>query len=66
MIPYNATPSGHFAATSDPKIWEFAHVLEAAGVPVTVRANMGRDIAAACGQLRAETQPKARKAAASL
>jgi len=24
-----------------------------------VRANMGRDIAAACGQLRAQTQPKA-------
>ena len=34
-------------------------ILEAAGVPVTVRHNMGRDIAAACGQLRAQTQPKA-------
>ena len=39
--------------------------LDAAGVPVTVRQNMGRDIAAACGQLRAETQPKAQHASAS-
>lgn len=59
LIPYNATPDGHFGATPDAKIWEFAAILEAAGVPVTVRANMGRDIAAACGQLRVETQPNA-------
>jgi 23S rRNA (adenine2503-C2)-methyltransferase len=59
LIPYNATPDGHFAGTSDARIWEFAAILEAAGVPVTVRQNMGRDIAAACGQLQANTQPKA-------
>ncbi|MBV9148855.1 MAG: 23S rRNA (adenine(2503)-C(2))-methyltransferase RlmN [Candidatus Eremiobacteraeota bacterium] len=64
LIPYNATPDAEFSATPDVKIWEFAAIIEAAGVPVTVRANMGRDIAAACGQLRAETQPKARKATA--
>ncbi|HKE36839.1 MAG TPA: 23S rRNA (adenine(2503)-C(2))-methyltransferase RlmN [Candidatus Baltobacteraceae bacterium] len=58
LIPYNTTPDGPFAGTADPKIWEFAAILEAAGVPVTVRRNMGRDIAAACGQLRAQTQPK--------
>lgn len=59
LIPYNSTPDGPFAGTGDAKIWEFAAILEAAGVPVTVRRNMGRDIAAACGQLRAQTQPKA-------
>ena len=59
LIPYNATPDAPFAGTPDPRIWEFAGILDAAGVPVTVRRNMGRDIAAACGQLRAETQPKA-------
>jgi 23S rRNA (adenine2503-C2)-methyltransferase len=59
LIPYNSTPDAPFAATSDRRIWEFAAILDAAGVPVTVRQNMGRDIAAACGQLRAETQPKA-------
>jgi len=64
LIPYNATPEGEFKATPDSKIWEFAAILEAAGIPVTVRANMGRDIAAACGQLRAETQPKAHSVSA--
>ncbi|MBV8372504.1 MAG: 23S rRNA (adenine(2503)-C(2))-methyltransferase RlmN [Candidatus Eremiobacteraeota bacterium] len=62
LIPYNATPAGPFSATSDARIWEFANILDAAGVPTTVRRNMGRDIAAACGQLRAQTQPKAQKA----
>ncbi|MGB8964316.1 MAG: hypothetical protein WCB99_01630, partial [Candidatus Cybelea sp.] len=59
LIPYNATPDAPYVATPEPRIWEFAAILDAAGVPVTVRQNMGRDIAAACGQLRAETQPKA-------
>lgn len=59
LIPYNATPDGPFAGTSNERIWEFAAILDAAGVPTTVRRNMGRDIAAACGQLRVESQPKA-------
>ncbi len=59
LIPYNATPDAPYRGTPDARIWEFAKVLDAAGVPVTVRRNMGRDIAAACGQLRAQTQPKA-------
>jgi 23S rRNA (adenine2503-C2)-methyltransferase len=65
LIPYNATPDAAFAATPDPRIWEFAGILDKAGVPVTVRQNMGRDIAAACGQLQAETQPKAHAASVS-
>lgn len=64
LIPYNPTPDGPFAATPKDRIWAFAAILDKAGVPVTVRRNMGRDIAAACGQLRAETQPKAQRTAA--
>ena len=59
LIPYNATPDGPFRATANERIWQFAGILDAAGVPTTVRQNMGRDIAAACGQLRSDTQPKA-------
>ena len=59
LIPYNTTPDGPFAGTEHEAIWRFAAILDAAGIPTTVRQNMGRDIAAACGQLRAETQPKA-------
>jgi 23S rRNA (adenine2503-C2)-methyltransferase len=65
LIPYNTTPDGPFHGTSDERIWAFAKVLDEAGVPTTVRKNMGRDIAAACGQLRAETQPKAHPALVS-
>ncbi|HKU67064.1 MAG TPA: 23S rRNA (adenine(2503)-C(2))-methyltransferase RlmN [Candidatus Baltobacteraceae bacterium] len=64
LIPYNTTPDGPFAGTENEQIWAFAAVLDAAGIPTTVRQNMGRDISAACGQLRAETQPKAHLASA--
>lgn len=56
LIPYNTTPDGPFAGTANEDIWKFAAVLDSAGIPTTVRQNMGRDISAACGQLRAETQ----------
>lgn len=59
LIPYNTTPGADFVGTDQARIWRFAAILDEAGVPTTVRQNMGRDIAAACGQLRAETQPKA-------
>jgi 23S rRNA (adenine2503-C2)-methyltransferase len=62
LIPYNTTPDGPFQGTDDSAIWRFAKILDEAGVPTTVRKNMGRDIAAACGQLRAETQPRAHHA----
>ena len=60
LIPYNATPDGQFGATSETRIRAFQKTLDEAGVPTTVRVPMGRDIAAACGQLRAETQPRAK------
>ena len=62
LIPYNTTPGATYAGSEHEEIWRFAGILEAAGVPVTVRQNMGRDIAAACGQLRAESQPRAQLA----
>jgi 23S rRNA (adenine2503-C2)-methyltransferase len=62
LIPYNTTPDAPFAGTEQDKIWAFAGILDQVGIPTTVRQNMGRDIAAACGQLRADTQPKAHAA----
>jgi 23S rRNA (adenine2503-C2)-methyltransferase len=60
LIPYNSTPDAAVRGSDDKRIWEFAKILESRGVAVTVRTPMGRDIAAACGQLRAETQPRAK------
>ncbi|MBD5654342.1 MAG: hypothetical protein IAI50_04075 [Candidatus Eremiobacteraeota bacterium] len=59
LIPYNATPGAAIAGTSEQRIRAFQRILDVAGVPTTVRTPMGRDIAAACGQLRAQTQPRA-------
>jgi 23S rRNA (adenine2503-C2)-methyltransferase len=64
IIPYNTTPDAKLGATGDQRIRAFSAILEARGVACTVRIPMGRDIAAACGQLRAETQPKAQRAGA--
>ena len=58
LIPYNSTPGADFQGTPDARIREFQKKLEAHRVVSTVRVPMGRDIAAACGQLRADTQPK--------
>jgi 23S rRNA (adenine2503-C2)-methyltransferase len=60
LIPYNSTPDGLLRGSDDARIWAFAKLLEQHGTAVTVRTPMGRDIAAACGQLRAETQPRAK------
>jgi 23S rRNA (adenine2503-C2)-methyltransferase len=60
LIPYNATPEAALQGTDEQRIRAFQKILDAAGVPTTVRTPMGRDIAAACGQLQAETQPRAK------
>lgn len=60
LIPYNSTPDALLRGSEERRIWEFAKILEQQGTAVTVRTPMGRDIAAACGQLRAETQPRAK------
>jgi 23S rRNA (adenine2503-C2)-methyltransferase len=59
LIPYNSTPDAPLRGTTDQRIRTFQKILDDAGVPTTVRTPMGRDIAAACGQLRAQTQPRA-------
>ena len=54
LIPFNPIPWQPDWGPSDPaRIRHFASVLENAGVEVAVREPRGRDIDAACGQLRA-------------
>jgi len=63
LIPLNPTPGWPTAPSSPKRIQDFADRLSDRGVNVTVRANRGVDIDAACGQLEArnrdENQPKA-------
>src|SRR3954462_13859198 len=57
LIPYN--PTGAFDGSSRRAIDAFKAVLDAAGLPATVRLTRGRDIAAACGQLAASREAAA-------
>src|SRR5690606_38455023 len=54
LIPFNPVPGTGWQPSPRERQREFAAVLERRGVPATVRGPRGRDIAAACGQLRAE------------
>jgi 23S rRNA (adenine2503-C2)-methyltransferase len=57
LIPYNPFPGGEFTRSTDVAVARFQDVLRSAGVHATVRESRGRDIAAACGQLVAESTP---------
>jgi 23S rRNA (adenine2503-C2)-methyltransferase len=52
LIPYNPTPGIAFAPPSKGAVRRFREAVAATGVPVSVRANRGVGIDAACGQLR--------------
>jgi 23S rRNA (adenine2503-C2)-methyltransferase len=54
LIPLNPTPGSSARPSTPSRISRFAGLLRAAGVNVTVRSTRGREIDAACGQLRFE------------
>ncbi len=53
LIPFNPIPDRDWQPSPQDRIRAFAGILEARGVSVAVRESRGRDIDAACGQLRA-------------
>jgi 23S rRNA (adenine2503-C2)-methyltransferase len=56
LIPFNTWPGGEFECSSNNRISAFATILERAGYDAPVRKPRGRDILAACGQLKSESQ----------
>src|SRR5258705_3735777 len=60
LIPYNENPGLGFGDPGAERLAEFPRILSAPGIIPMVRKNRGRDIAAACGQLAAGGQRKAR------
>jgi 23S rRNA (adenine2503-C2)-methyltransferase len=54
LIRYNEVKGMPFARPEDPDVLAFQSILRDAGVNTHIRASRGRDIAAACGQLRHE------------
>jgi 23S rRNA (adenine2503-C2)-methyltransferase len=54
LIPFNPIPGTDWRPTPPHRLAAFGARLEARGISVHVRTPRGRDIAAACGQLKAE------------
>lgn len=54
LIPVNTVEGTGFVAGSSDSIERFRNIIEKSGISATVRREMGSDIAAACGQLRAK------------
>lgn len=52
LIPLNPVPERGMKGTPLERVRGFLNVLESCGMSATVRREMGRDIAGACGQLR--------------
>ena len=69
LIPFNEWPGSPFKCSTPPAMRRFAAILNDAGFSAPIRVPRGRDILAACGQLRSESQRerlslhKARRAA---
>jgi 23S rRNA (adenine2503-C2)-methyltransferase len=54
LIPLHEGGAMEFRSTPSERIEAFARAVRAGGVQVAVRRSRGKDIAAACGQLRVE------------
>lgn len=59
LIPFNPIPYRSWEPSPPDRVRAFADILEAWGVPVAIREPRGREIEAACGQLRATTLEEA-------
>ncbi|OAJ73188.1 23S rRNA (adenine(2503)-C2)-methyltransferase [Brevibacillus sp. SKDU10] len=54
LIPVNYVPERDYVRTARNDIFTFKRILDDRGINVTIRREHGSDIAAACGQLRAQ------------
>jgi 23S rRNA (adenine2503-C2)-methyltransferase len=56
LIPFNPWPGSAYECSSSARIERFADIVNRAGYASPVRTPRGRDIFAACGQLKSETE----------
>jgi 23S rRNA (adenine2503-C2)-methyltransferase len=63
LIPFNAWPGAPFECSTDAQIQKFSRIVNDAGYASPVRTPRGRDILAACGQLKSESVKQKRAAA---
>ena len=56
LIPFNPWPGSHYECSSRNRIMKFADIVNHAGYASPVRTPRGRDIMAACGQLKSASE----------
>jgi 23S rRNA (adenine2503-C2)-methyltransferase len=61
LIPFNKWPGAEFDCSDDATIEKFAQILMDAGYATPIRTPRGRDILAACGQLKSESMRQRRR-----
>lgn len=60
LLPFNEIPGAPYRRPSDETVHQFQHYLLHHGISAFVRQSRGRDISAACGQLRFEERVRPR------
>jgi len=60
LIPFNPWPGTPYECSDPERITRFSEIVFAAGISAPVRTPRGRDIDAACGQLKTAAQKKSR------
>jgi 23S rRNA (adenine2503-C2)-methyltransferase len=60
LIPFNPWPGVPYACSDEARIKRFSDIIFEAGISAPVRTPRGRDIMAACGQLKSESQKLSR------
>ena len=61
LIPFNPWPGAPYACSSPERLRAFAEIVSRAGYPAPVRTPRGRDIFAACGQLKTASERQRRR-----
>jgi 23S rRNA (adenine2503-C2)-methyltransferase len=64
LIPFNPWPGAPYECSDDERIRAFSNIVFEAGISAPVRTPRGRDIDAACGQLKTAAERKRRSHAA--
>ena len=60
LIPWNPWPGAPFETSSERQVQRFSDIVYAAGISAPIRRPRGRDIMAACGQLKSSSEKMSR------
>jgi 23S rRNA (adenine2503-C2)-methyltransferase len=66
LIPFNPWPDAGYRCSSQGRIEAFARIVERGGYPSPVRTPRGRDILAACGQLKTASERRRKRTLAAV